>query len=149
MDLKVTHLAQPSEISAETIQAYLETEYRVQGAPGFVLRVGQPNQVLLAAHRQQGVQCSAYLTACNPYSIQNDEFTNSACQAALEEIVLQRGLKLVSGIGQHPSNEWPGEESFLIFGLTLEDASNLGRQFGQNAFIWNGEDANPQLILLR
>ena len=149
MDLKVTHSAYTSEISAETIQAYLETEYSVQGTPGFVLRVGQPSQMLLAEHRGQAVKCSAYLTACNPYSIQNDEQTNSAFQAELEQIVLQRGLNLVSGIGQHPSNEWPGEESFLIFGLTLEDASNLGRQFGQNAIIWNGDDGIPQLILLR
>ena len=41
------------------------------------------------------------------------------------------------------------EESFLVYGLTLEAAKALGTRLEQNAFIWSGEDAVPQLILLR
>lgn len=52
-------------------------------------------------------------------------------------------------IGQHPSNAWAGEESFLCFGISLEAAKALGRRFEQNAIVWSAADAIPQLILLR
>ncbi len=56
---------------------------------------------------------------------------------------------LVLRIGQHPSNSWAGEESFLVFGVSLEAAKALGRRFEQNAIVWSAADAVPQLILLR
>ena len=58
-------------------------------------------------------------------------------------------LEFVAGIGQHPSNQWPGEPSYLVFGLTLEAAKTLGTRLEQNAIVWNGSDGTPQLILLR
>ena len=42
-----------------------------------------------------------------------------------------------------------GEASYLIFGLTLEAAKMLGMRLEQNAIVWAGVDAVPQLILLR
>ncbi|UUZ55406.1 DUF3293 domain-containing protein [Massilia sp. H-1] len=48
-----------------------------------------------------------------------------------------------------PKREWPSEPSFLVRGLSLEDASALGRQLRQNAIVWCGADLVPQLILLR
>jgi hypothetical protein len=52
-------------------------------------------------------------------------------------------------MGQHPSNKWPGEEIFLVLGLYFEAAKALGERFGQNAIVWCGIDAVPQLIVLR
>ena len=138
-----------STIDQQTIQAYLETEYRVHSEPGLTLRVGQANADLLSAHKRQKATCSAFVTACNPYSESLDDALNAARQAALAEELSRRSLVFLSSIGQHPSNEWPGEESFLVFGLTLEAAKVLATQFEQNAFIWSGADATPQLILLR
>ncbi|MDZ4350427.1 MAG: DUF3293 domain-containing protein [Xanthomonadaceae bacterium] len=138
-----------STVSPHTIQAYLETKYRVHGEPGFTLRVGQASADLLAAHTVQNTECSAFLTACNPFSRMIDEAANAARQAALAEELSRRSLVFLPGIGQHPSNEWPGEDSFLIFGLTLEAAKILGTRFEQNGFVWSGVDAVPQLIMLR
>jgi len=36
-----------------------------------------------------------------------------------------------------------------VYGLTLEAAKTLGSRLEQNAFVCNGADAVPQLILLR
>lgn len=140
---------QDSAIHPSTIQAYLETEYRVYGEPGFTLRVGQANADLLSAHKRQRVDCSAFLTACNPFSLSVDEADNMAKQAALAKELSRRSLVFLQGVGQHPSNEWPGEASFLVFGLTLEAAKALGSRFEQNGFVWSGTDAVPRLILLR
>jgi hypothetical protein len=59
------------------------------------------------------------------------------------------GLAFVEGVGNDPSNIWPGERSFLVLGLVPEAAKSLGAQFGQNAIVWSGADAIPRLILLR
>jgi hypothetical protein len=138
-----------SVIDPRTIQAYLETEYRVHGEPGFTLRVGKASADLLSAHRRQMADCSAFLTACNPFSEPFDESANAARQAALAKELSSRGLAFLPGIGQHASNSWPGEDSFLVFGMTLEAAKVLGARFEQNGFVWSGTDAAPQLILLR
>ncbi len=141
--------ASASAIDPPLLQAYLDTEYRVHGRPGFVLRVGHPSAELLALHDREKVDCSALVTACNPFSKPNDATINTARQAALAEELGRQGLVCLPGVGQHPSNAWPGEESFLVLGLELEIASALGRKLEQNALVWSGADAVPQLILLR
>jgi len=67
----------------------------------------------------------------------------------LAKELTSRSLEFVTGIGQHPSNKWPGEPSYLVFGLTLEASKVLGTRLEQNAIIWSGSDGVPQLILLR
>lgn len=74
-----------SAIDPRTVQAYLETEYRVYGEPGFTLRVGQASADLLAAHKRQKADCSAFLTAFNPFSEPCDDAANQARQAALAQ----------------------------------------------------------------
>lgn len=136
-------------IAAEMIQAYLETEYRVSARPAFTLRVGQASAELLQTQQVHKVTCSAFISACNPFSQPLDQTDNSARQAALAKELANRSLSFLPGIGQHPSNNWPGEDSFLVFGLTLEAAKALASQFEQNALIWSAADAVPQLVLLR
>lgn len=142
-------LLSASIIDSATVQAYRETEYRVFAEPGFILKVGQASAELLAAHKRHKTQCSAFLTACNPFSQPFDAASNAERQAALAKELRQRSLVFESGIGQHPDNGWPGEESFLVYGLTLESAKVVGMRLEQNAFVWSGADAVPQLILLR
>ena len=142
-------LLSASIIDSATVQAYRETEYRVFAEAGFTLRVGLASAELLSAHKRHKTQCSAFLTACNPFSQAFDATTNAERQAALAKELKQRSLTFESGIGQHPGNGWPGEDSFLVYGLTLEAAKALGTRLEQNAFIWSGADAVPQLILLR
>lgn len=138
-----------SIIDAGTLQSYQETEYRVQGDEPFTLRVGETCSTLAAAHKRHRVECSAYITACNPFSQILDDEANAERHAALGREISQRSLSRIEGIGQHPSNQWPGEASHLIFGLTLEAAKALGIRLEQNAIVWAGGDAIPQLILLR
>lgn len=136
-------------IDAATVQAYLETEYRVLGGTPHVLRIGIVNSTLLALHKHYQVECSAFLTACNPYSQIVDDVKNHSRQRELADEVANRGLIYLPGIGQHPSNEWPGEESFLVLGLKLHEAKLLGEHFQQNAIVWCDATGMPELILLR
>ncbi len=138
-----------TDIDAATIKAYQETQYRVQSDSPFTLQIGVVNDALLNAHKLYRVECSAFLTACNPYSQIASASDNHVRQHQLANELARRGLRYFPGMVQHPSNQWPGEESFLVLGLNLESAKKLGEQFGQNAIVWCGASGLAELILLR
>ncbi|MFC4703233.1 DUF3293 domain-containing protein [Paraburkholderia caffeinitolerans] len=138
-----------SSIPRDTIQAYLETHYEVLGDAPAMLRPGQFNAALAALHEARQVACSAFITACNPLSKSLDPATNVARQETLARELDALGFAYIEGVGQHPSNQWPGEASFLVLGMTLDTAKALAKKYEQNAIVWCGADAVPQLILLR
>lgn len=138
-----------TSISADLLQAYRATDYHVEAASPFVLRVGQANQELLQHYVKYRCECAAFLTACNPFSEVATERENEFRQTELENELRKRGLNFLNGIGRDTLGQWPGEPSFLVFGLSLEASKRLGREQAQNALIWCGPDAVPQLILLR
>ena len=140
---------QDSVIAQSSIQAYLETNYDVHGATPLTLNIGVANAGLAALHTFHSVESSAYVTACNPFSQALDDSVNDARQAVLACELHQHGLTHIKGIGQHPSNDWPGEQSFLVLGLSREDARMLGARHEQNAIVWCDHDAKPELVLLR
>lgn len=142
-------LSSKSIVERETVQAYLETEYRVAWDPFLILKVGQRNPDLLAAHRHHGVDCSTFVTACNPLGDSLSEPDNRVLHRAFVRTAKAQGLDFVQGTGRHPWNDWPGEQSLLVFGLDLEAAKALGRRNEQNAIVWNDSAAIPKLILLR
>jgi len=100
-------------------------------------------------HARYRVNCSAFITAYNPRGRRAAAPRNAQRQEALLAELSRRKLVAIRGIGQHPTNKWPGEPSFLVLGLTRRAARALGRQFEQNAILWSGLDAVPKLILLR
>jgi hypothetical protein len=139
-----------SDIPRETIQAYLETDYRVHGGTPTTLKIGETNPTLAMLHEAHDAKCSAFITACNPFSQSSSDDLNAARQQALADELKRLGFAFfIDSIGQHPSNNWPGETSFLVPGLSLEAAKALGTRYGQNAIVWSGADATPQLVILR
>lgn len=138
-----------SVIDPATIHSYLETHYCVYGDAPFVLQIGQFSPDLLSLYARHNVACAAFLTGCNPFSREISEPENQERQKSLALELACRSLTTFAGVGQHPSNNWPGEESFLVLGLNLEAAKALGERFEQNAIVWCGADGVPQLIVLR
>lgn len=138
-----------SLISAETIQAYRETEFRVFVEDVMVLKISEKNEELVALLKCHRSEACAFITACNPLGELLSHEQNSDLQKRLEEEIQFRGLTYIAGEGKHPVGDWPGEPSFLVFDLSLEAAKTLGRKFNQNAIVWCGPDAVPQMILLR
>lgn len=135
-----------SRIAPPLVQAYLETRYH---AGDLLLQVGQENGPLRTTHGQHGVASSVFITAWNPYSQTLAGEDNQNAQEELRRVVRDHSWQSIEGYGQHPSNGWPAEPSLLVFGPDLEEASLLGRQFGQNAVVWTGEGAVPKLVLLQ
>lgn len=136
-------------IDRNTVRAYQGTDYLVFGPPAFTLRVGQASEQLLDVHRFHKTGCSAFLTACNPWSEVLSGEANALRQDELVTALKQRNLRFLTGSGKHPTNGWPPEPGFLVFGLDLETSKSLATRFEQNAFVWNGPEGMTQLILLR
>ncbi len=136
-------------LDAALIQAFHETEYRVAGDQPFTLRIGQVSPELQALQSRRRSEPCAYITACNPFSQTVSPSENASRHAQLGAELSKRGLVHIEGIGQHPTNGWPGEPSYLIVGLDLEAARTLGNRLEQNAIVWIGADAVPELVLLK
>jgi hypothetical protein len=142
-----------SNLAPALVQAYRETHYWViadaAAVVPFVLRVDEASKVLAGLHKEFGVDCSAFVTACNPWSESLTDEENFKRMEKLRHALRTRSLRWLEGIGQHPRNLWPGEPSVLVLGLSLAAAKVLAQDFEQNAFVWSGSDARPQLVLLR
>lgn len=138
-----------SNISGSTLQSYRETDFLVYGSIPMTLRVGESNLDLMRLQQTEREQTSAFITACNPLGQIVEDAVNADRQAGLARELEARNLTFIPGVGQHPSNEWPGEASFLVLGLSLEAAKALGAKYEQNAIVWCGSDGVAQLVLLR
>jgi hypothetical protein len=138
-----------TSISYDLLQAYQATDYHVEAAAPFVLRVGEASTELLQQYAKYQCECAAFLTACNPFSEIAAEQENERRQAELGHELMKQGLHFLNGIGRDTHGHWQGEPSFLVFDLSLDAVKKLGREQAQNALIWCGADAVPQLVLLR
>jgi len=131
------------------VSAYQSTEYLIFAQPPFILRVDQSNNHLVELHQQHQPSSSAFITAWNPYSKPMSDEENAKRQDKLIASIKERGFPYYLGEGKDPSGKWPGEASILILGISLDEAKELGTEWGQNAIIWTGADGVPQLILLK
>ena len=138
-----------SVITPETIQAYQETHFKVERMPPFTLRVNVFSPRLADLYLDTKSSCSTFITACNPLGAYVGEAQNIQLHAALARTLQQRSLVFFPGAGQHPTGEWPREPSYLVLGLSVEAAKTMGRLLDQNAIVWCGSNAIPELILLR
>ena len=102
-----------SVIDPRTIQAYQETHFHVRGAKSTTLLIGRPNTNLLTLQKSARVNCSAFITACNPHSQARDAATNLHCQELLAKELRARSLNFIEGFGQHPSGDWSGGREFF------------------------------------
>ncbi len=139
-----------SEIPEELIEAYRSTLFKCGDGPdAFVLTVGVLSPPLAALCRSAGVSCAAHVTAFNPGSETQSADVNEAAHKRLGAELAAAGYRVVEGAGEAPEGRWPAEPSYLVLGMDLEAARELGRRYGQNAIVWAGADAVPELLLLR
>lgn len=130
---------------SELIRAYRETEYRVMGTPQLILRVGQHSRELGSLMKTHKVRSCAFITACNPRSKLLDAATNALRQESLAADLKTGGFAFREGVGMHPSNNWPGEPSFLVLGISEQHAVTLAIRYEQNAIIWANHRAVPDI----
>ena len=139
-------MTQSTSLAPELLQAYAETDYIVHHEPPFTMNIGKACPGLKQLMVQHNALGAAFITAWNPFSEQLSLLKNEERQNALKAELKRRGLKFIDGIGQHPSNNWPGEPSVLVWGLSKEAAKSLAGHNEQHAFVWATSDAIPELV---
>ncbi|ANP46073.1 hypothetical protein ATE48_09135 [Candidatus Viadribacter manganicus] len=132
----------------DLVRAYLKTQYRLSPPHELTLRIGETNGALASLLQNQNVLSAAYVTAWNPLSQVSDIETNKAANERLCATISELGLMALPGNGVDPDGAWPGEESFLILGASLDQAEALARRYHQNAFVWVDRTAIPVLALV-
>lgn len=138
-----------SDVSDGQLAAFHATHYRVDGPDGsFVLRIGAHSPELQRLHGSRDAASSAYLTAWNPLGEIVPPETNARNQLALERDLAALGVSVLSGEGSDPDSGW-AEQSLLAIGLSREQAIELGNRYRQLAIVFAGQDAIPELVLLR
>lgn len=137
-----------ASLDQDLVRAYRATNYVVFAEPTFALRIGEHSAPLASLFTQRGVSCAAYITAWNPEGVAVDQEKNEAAQRWLRAETEELGFECVGGEGSGEIGDWPPEESLLILGCNRNRAKKLGHQFKQNAVVWVGADAVPELIML-
>ncbi len=139
-----------TQIHPDKVRAYLATDYRLGHTESdIVLTVGTRSDRLAALFAAHGVDCAAFLTAYNPRGTHQTDQANDLAHAQLAAKLDSLGLQAIEGSGSEEGTEWPAERSYFALGLGKAGAEYIGTTFDQDAIVWVGSDATPQLILLR
>ncbi|MDZ7683966.1 MAG: DUF3293 domain-containing protein [Gammaproteobacteria bacterium] len=125
-------------------KVYRETDYIVDDDPPLRLNVGEQNDGMRILMVSMGVESAAFVTAWNPGSQRLPMDENLDRQADLLEAIEKLRLNYFVGRGEHPGEGW-SEDSYLILGISPEEALALAGQFGQNAFLWIPISGVPEL----
>ena len=72
------------------------------------------------------------ITAWNPDSVPTSGEKNDAANDQLEATIIRRGGTVEPVVGRSSDNTW-SEDSFLVVGVSREQAVDIGRSFGQLA----------------
>jgi hypothetical protein len=143
-------MAAATQIHPDKVRAYLATDYQIgHTAQDIVLTIGQRSEPLAALFAANAVDCGAFLTAYNPLGTVQSDAANDQAHAELARKLHTLGLQSIEGSGSEEGTDWPSEKSYFALGLDLEYAKEIGAYFDQDAIVWVGSDAIPQLILLR
>lgn len=131
------------------LRSYRETVFSLQEPTPLALRIDEANDALRVVHAKYAVSASCFVTAHNPYSVRLDDGANDDRHGALRAELRASGRVFFEGAGAHPDGGWPAEQGVLALGLSRAEASALGRRWNQNAVVWCGTDAVPELLALR
>ncbi len=126
-------------------EAYTNTDYFVKGLSK-PLKVNETCSLLDALLEQYQKTTFAYITAWNPKSQEIPMEENLARNIhLLSELDKLAELKVIPGVGRSTDGFWE-EESFLILGITKENAHSLALQFEQTAYLWGEKSGRVNLV---
>ena len=139
-----------TRISAYKVRAYRATDYRLgHTTQDIVLAPGMRSDRLAELFASKSVTCGAFLTAFNPLGTQKSDIENDQAHAELTKTLAHLGLESIEGSGSEVGTQWPAEKSLFALGLNRQEAIAIGQQFDQDAIVWVGDSAVPELVLLR
>jgi hypothetical protein len=135
-------------IEKSLIRIYEHTKFVVFAPPEeVVMRVGTRSEKLDSLMLKSAVTTCAFVTAWNPGSKRLPKVVNELRQRDLLAEAQKRNYVFLEGKGIGPDGSWEPEASILILGISREIATDLGRQFGQNAIVFANRKEPVELVL--
>ena len=132
---------------SELFEAYKNTTYLVYSPIGEIdIRIGVMNPLLQQLLLNNSSESWVFITACNPYSVMQDEDVNTLLNTQLEDYLSGKRYVFFKGMGVGDDNSWEPEASFMVLNIRKEDAVKLGKQFKQNAIVTGVIGNLPELI---
>lgn len=113
-----------------------EQTNRKTGSQRIALKIGSTNERLDDLFSDVSGYFGAFLTASNPRSKCLSVEENECRSKRLRALLKAQNFTFLEGYSTDPDEKWPKEESFLIFNLQQEEATAIGREFEQNAYLW-------------
>lgn len=136
-------------IEPDLLNEYMSANYHVYSEQPFIFKVSQYSADLKKLMHEFKKKSAAFITAFNPQSEELSLKKNQIRNQKLELEIQRFNFNYIKGDGRCDESDKVGEESYLIFGITQDQSTNLGINYNQNAIIWCSEDAKPQLLLIR
>jgi hypothetical protein len=131
----------------EKVDAYCQTTYRVSVDGCDVdIRIGERNGLLDRILKEHGAETWVFVTAFNPLSRLLSAAENRARQEELRGELEARGLTRFDGYGIGDNRRWPPEESYLVLGLSRDEARSLGRRHEQYAVVFGHRHQAAELL---
>ena len=139
-----------SEIPREKYEAYRKAEYRfVYCTKLITVRTGEVSAELLKIYSEISLSSGVFITAYNPFGRRRSTSENDTANKRLLLDLGKLTSYITDGEWVDSSSDWSIEKSFFAFGVSLDTANDLGRQYQQDALVWTGPDAFTHLVLLR
>lgn len=136
-------------LSQDLINAYLHTHYKVSTNPPFSLIIGQLCVELAHIFSTTEQKTAAFISAWNPCSFMLNNELNSLRHKQLLTDISALGYIGIEGWGEATDNDYDGEQSVFILGISAKEAIDLGQQYEQNAIVFCHQQAIPELVILR
>ena len=134
-------------MNPELFEAYKNTTYRIYLPLGEIdIRIGVMNPLLQELLFRNNSESWAFITACNPYSVMQNEDVNTLLNTQLELYLLEKRYVFFKGMGVGDDDSWEPEASFMVLDIRKEDAVKLGKQFKQNAIVVGVIGNAPELV---
>ena len=129
----------------ELINAYNTTEYRIYSSE-LVIKIGIANQELDNLLISANAKTWAFITAFNPFSKSLSKEENLKRHKELKDKIAS--YKFFEGEGVGEDKTWEPDLSYLVVGISHEDAIKIGKFFEQNAIVIGNFNGVPQLKML-
>ena len=128
------------------LSAYENTSFNVY-QPKISIRIGVINKELDNLLLTNQCETYAFVTAYNPCSaLKSHEENRKLNEALFRDLIDEYQLFEGEGVGEDIS--WEPEKSFLVLGITLDDAKAIGVKYSQNAIVFGRIGKKPELLVL-
>ena len=134
-----------NNIHLEFSDTYSHAEYVVLSSPPIVFKIDERFAELDELMARCGVSVASFITACNPRGLHQSDRENLLAMNQLLSAINDLRLPYFKGFGRDPEGTWK-EDSYLIMGVELDQARQLGQLFQQNAIVMLVHNMTPKLV---